>query len=52
MAKVYVEEAVRRICPDAPFTLAQGRALCDDLAGQVEDSKDRAAFLKAVEASG
>jgi hypothetical protein len=52
MAKVYVEEAVRRICPDAPFTLAQGRALCDELAGQVEDSKDRAAFLKAVEASG
>jgi hypothetical protein len=50
MAKVYVEEAVRRVCPDAPFAMAQGKALCEELAGQVEDPQDRAAFLKAASA--
>jgi hypothetical protein len=48
MAKVYVEEAVRRVSPDAPFALAQRAPLVEDLAGQVEDADDRAAFLKAM----
>jgi hypothetical protein len=48
MAKVYVEEAVRRVSPDAPFALGQRAALVEDLAGQVEDADDRAAFLKAM----
>lgn len=51
MAKVYVEEAVRRLCADATFTTAHGPALAEELAGQVEDPADRAAFLQAL-ASG
>lgn len=48
MSKVYVQEAVRRVCPDTPFSLAFSRQLVDDLSGQVEDAKDRTAFRKAV----
>lgn len=48
MSKVYVQEAVRRVCPDTPFSLAFSRPLVDDLSGQVEDAKDRTAFRKAV----
>jgi predicted regulator of Ras-like GTPase activity (Roadblock/LC7/MglB family) len=48
MSKVYVKEAVHRVCPDAPFSLSFSRQLVDDLAGQVEDPKDRTAFRKAV----
>lgn len=50
MAKVYVEEAVRRQCADATFTLAHAPALVEELAGQIEDAKERAGFLKALEA--
>jgi predicted regulator of Ras-like GTPase activity (Roadblock/LC7/MglB family) len=50
MAKVYVEEAVRRLCPDSIFTLGQGPALVEELSGQIEDAGDRAAFAKALEA--
>jgi hypothetical protein len=48
MSKVYVKEAVQRVCPDAPFSLSSSRQLVDDLAGQVEDARDRTAFRKAV----
>jgi len=48
MAKVYVEEAVRRLCADATFTLAQGPALVEELGGQIEDAADRAAFSRAL----
>jgi predicted regulator of Ras-like GTPase activity (Roadblock/LC7/MglB family) len=48
MAKVYVEEAVRRICPDSIFTLQQGAVLVEELSGQIEDGGDRAAFVKAL----
>lgn len=48
IAKVYVEEAVRRVSPDAPFSTASSRALVDDLASQIEDADDRAKFLKAL----
>jgi predicted regulator of Ras-like GTPase activity (Roadblock/LC7/MglB family) len=50
MAKVYVEEAVRRLCADATFAMAQGPAVVEELAGQIEDPADRAGFLKALEA--
>jgi hypothetical protein len=50
MAKVYVQEAVLRISQDAPFSLAQARALVAELAGQIEDAKERAAFAKAMQA--
>jgi predicted regulator of Ras-like GTPase activity (Roadblock/LC7/MglB family) len=48
ISKVYVEEAVRRVSPDAPFSTAQSKALVDDLAAQIEDGDDRAKFLKAL----
>jgi len=48
MAKVYVQEAVRRVSPDAPFALALSGALLEDLAGQIEDADDRAQFRKAL----
>lgn len=48
MAKVYVEEAVRRLCADATFTLAQAPALVEELGGQIEDAADRAAFSRAL----
>lgn len=51
MAKVYVEEAVRRLCPDSTFALPQGPAVVEELAGQIEDGGDRAAFVKALAAS-
>ncbi len=49
IAKVYVQEAVRRVAPDAPFSLALAPALLEDLGGQIEDAKDRAQFRKALE---
>jgi predicted regulator of Ras-like GTPase activity (Roadblock/LC7/MglB family) len=49
MSKVYVQEAVRRVSADAPFSLALQGALVADLAGQIEDAADRAQFRKALE---
>jgi len=51
MAKVFVEEAIRRVSPEQPFGMALASALVTDLAGQIEDPKDRAAFVKAAEAA-
>lgn len=48
IASVFVEEAVRRVSPDAPFSTAAARALLDDLGGQVEDPGDRARFREAL----
>jgi predicted regulator of Ras-like GTPase activity (Roadblock/LC7/MglB family) len=48
ISKVYVQEAVRRVCPEAPFSLASARPLVEDLSGQIEDPKDRAQFKKAA----
>lgn len=48
MAKLFVEEAIRRVSPDMPFGLAQGRALVEDLAQQIEDPDERAAFTRAA----
>ncbi len=49
ISKVYVEEAVRRVSPDAPFALSSARPLVDDLAGQIEDAEDRARFRSALQ---
>lgn len=49
MSKVYVQEAVRRVSADAPFSLALQGALLADLAGQIEDPADRAQFRKTLE---
>jgi predicted regulator of Ras-like GTPase activity (Roadblock/LC7/MglB family) len=48
MAKVYVEEAVRRVSPDAPFSVSLGAKFLDDLAGQIEDNDDRTRFRQAL----
>jgi hypothetical protein len=48
MSKVYVQEAVRRVSPEAPFALSAARPLVDDLSGQIEDPNDRAQFRKAA----
>lgn|SRR5574341_8779 len=48
IAKVYVEEAVRRIAPEAPFSTAMAAALVEDLAGQIEDPEDRRDFKAAM----
>ncbi len=52
MAKIFVEEAVRSVCPDLPFTLAASRALADALATRIEDPADQQAFLVALKKSG
>jgi predicted regulator of Ras-like GTPase activity (Roadblock/LC7/MglB family) len=48
IAKVYVQEAARRVSPEAPFSMMASRQLVDDLAGQIEDPKDRAQFRKVA----
>ncbi len=48
IARVYVQEGVRRVSADAPFSTALFRPLVDDLSGQVEDPKDRALFRRAL----
>jgi hypothetical protein len=52
MAKIFVEESVRTVCPELPFSLAAGRALADELAGRIEDDEDRRSFLAALKKSG
>jgi hypothetical protein len=51
IAKVYVEEAVRRVAPDAPFAMAMAVPLLEDLAALIEDPADRKQF-KATVAKG
>ncbi len=48
ISRIYVQEAVRRVSPDAPFSLAHARQLVDDLSAQIEDPKDRTLFRKTV----
>ena len=48
IAKVYVEEAVRRVSPDAPFAMANARPLVEDLAAQIEDADDRGRFQRSL----
>jgi hypothetical protein len=49
MSKVYVQEAVRRLSADASFSMALQGKLVEELAGQIEDAGERAAFVKALE---
>ena len=49
MAKVYVEEGVRRVAGDQPFAMAHAPKLLDDLSGQIEDPDDRAQFRKSMQ---
>lgn len=48
MAKVFVKEAVRKVCGERPFTRADGPALLAHLAAGIEDTDDRASFQRAT----
>jgi len=48
MARIFVDEAQRRVSPGRAFSMAAATALLDDLAGQVEDPQARTAFLSAM----
>jgi len=50
MAKVFVKDAVRKVCGDRPFSRADGPALLAHLAASIDDSDDRAAFQRATRA--
>ncbi len=49
ISKIYVQEAVGRVSPGAPFSVTLGPQLVEDLAGQIEDAKDQASFRKALQ---
>jgi predicted regulator of Ras-like GTPase activity (Roadblock/LC7/MglB family) len=49
MAKVYVEEAVRRVAGDQPFAMPHAAKLLEDLGGQIEDADGRALFRRAIQ---
>ena len=49
MSKVYVQEAIRRLSPEATYTMALRAKLVEDLAAQIEDGTDRDQFLRAAE---
>jgi hypothetical protein len=48
MAKVFVKEAVRKVCGERPFSRADGAALLAHLAASIEDADDRATFQRAT----
>jgi predicted regulator of Ras-like GTPase activity (Roadblock/LC7/MglB family) len=50
MAKVFVKEAVRKVCGERPFSRSDGPALLGHLAATIEDSDDRAMFQRATRA--
>jgi predicted regulator of Ras-like GTPase activity (Roadblock/LC7/MglB family) len=50
MAKVFVKEAVRRVCGERPFSRADVPALLAHLASTIEDNDDRATFQRATRA--
>jgi predicted regulator of Ras-like GTPase activity (Roadblock/LC7/MglB family) len=50
MAKVFVKEAVRKVCGERPFSRADAPALIAHLAAGIEDSDDRASFQRAARA--
>jgi hypothetical protein len=52
MAKIFVEEAIRKVCPEVPVSLAAAGALVDELATRIEDEEDRQAFFAALQKLG
>jgi len=49
MSKVYVQEAVRRLSPEATYSMALRGKLIEELAGQIEDGDDRNQFISVLE---
>jgi hypothetical protein len=50
MAKVFVKEAVRKVCGERPFSRADGTALLAHLTTTIDDTDDRAMFQRATRA--
>jgi predicted regulator of Ras-like GTPase activity (Roadblock/LC7/MglB family) len=50
MAKVFVKEAVRKVCGERPFSRSDGPALLSHLSAAIEDRDDRAVFQRATRA--
>jgi hypothetical protein len=50
MAKVFVKEAVRKVCGERAFSRADGPALVAHLAASIDDNDDRAMFQRATRA--
>jgi predicted regulator of Ras-like GTPase activity (Roadblock/LC7/MglB family) len=48
IAKVFVRDAVRKICVDRPFSRADGPALLAHLAAEIDDVAERATFQRAT----
>ncbi|HET9960222.1 MAG TPA: roadblock/LC7 domain-containing protein [Polyangiaceae bacterium] len=48
MAKVFVKEAVRKVCGDRPFSKDQTSALVAELSKSIEDPSDAAQFRKTA----
>lgn len=48
MARVFVKEAVRKVCGERPFARADGPALLAHLAAGIADNDDRASFQRAT----
>jgi hypothetical protein len=51
MAKVFVKEAVRKICPDRPFSRHDGGALLAELEKRIDDPDDRKLFHKIMKSA-
>lgn len=50
MAKVFVKEAVRKVCGERPFSREDGPAVLAHLATTIDDTDDRASFQRATRA--
>jgi predicted regulator of Ras-like GTPase activity (Roadblock/LC7/MglB family) len=50
IAKVFVKEAVRKVCGERAFSRADGPELLAQLAAMIDDSEDRATFQRATRA--
>lgn len=50
MAKVFVKDAVRKLCPDRAFSRAQGDSLISILRSHIDDPEESALFLKKMRA--
>lgn len=50
IAKVYVKEALRALCPERPFSLAQGESLIAELRKHIEDPDEAAQFQRQMRA--
>jgi predicted regulator of Ras-like GTPase activity (Roadblock/LC7/MglB family) len=48
MAKVFVKEAVRKVCGERPFSRTDGPAVLAQLAAAIDDNDDRATFQRAT----